>query len=80
MVEFQIAFPSNSCFDDRRLRIKDDGFDFERFVFRHDECSTMKKKEIRAGIGRGRDAQLTFSCTTLMRNSWLSVSLSVRRN
>ena len=77
MVEFQIAFPSNSRFDDRRLRIKDDGFDFERFVFEALRMLYDETKEILAGIEGGAMAQLTFSCTTRMKNSWLSVSLLV---
>ena len=44
---------------------------------RHYECSTMKQKRFEQGSEGGAMAQLTFSCTTLMRNSWLSVSLLV---
>lgn len=57
MAEFDLAFPNDRRFDDRQLRIEDDGRDFESFVY---EALSLQvgAHGLRPGFGRGRDGAI----------------------
>jgi hypothetical protein len=57
MAEFDIAFPEERRFDDRRLRSEDAGRDFERFVY--EALSLLIDADtLRPGFGPGRDGAI----------------------
>ncbi len=57
MSEFEVAFPAGRRFDDRQLRIEDDGRDFESFVYEAFSL-LMDADTLRPGFGRGRDGAI----------------------
>jgi hypothetical protein len=57
MSDFDISFPEDRRFDDRQLRIKDDGGDFESFVY-ESLSLPVDANTLRPGFGRGRDGAI----------------------
>jgi hypothetical protein len=57
MSDFDIAFPDDRRFDDRQLRVEDDGSDFESFVY-ESLSLLVDPHTLRPGFGRGRDGAI----------------------